>query len=160
MKIGIIGMGNIGSTIARKLQAEGHEIRLANSRGPEGVRSVADHIGAKAVDVDDAVKGADAIILAIPLPAMARLPKGVLDAVPADVPVVDTSNYYPGLRDPQIPEIETGCRKVSGCRSNSAVQSSKPSITSKMGSSRVSGRAFIEASHNRRMIKSSADCTC
>lgn len=29
-------------------------------------------------------------------------------SVPQDVPVVDTGNYYPGLRDPQISEIDAG----------------------------------------------------
>ena len=32
----------------------------------------------------------------------------MFDTVPQDVPVVDTGNYYPGLRDPQIPEIDAG----------------------------------------------------
>jgi predicted dinucleotide-binding enzyme len=108
MEIGIIGIGSIGGTIARKLKAAGHEIRVAHSRGPEGVRGFADEIGATAVDVNGAVEGADVIILAIPLPAMAKLPAGLFEAVPLDAPIVDTSNYYPGLRDPRIPEIDEG----------------------------------------------------
>lgn len=108
MKIGIIGIGNIGGTIARKLKAAGHEIRVANSRGPESVRRFADEIGATAVDVNGAVAGVDVIILSIPLRAIAELPNGLLKALPEDVPVVDTSNYYPGMRDPRIPEIEEG----------------------------------------------------
>ena len=32
MKVGIIGTGNIGGTIARKLKAAGHDVRIANSR--------------------------------------------------------------------------------------------------------------------------------
>jgi predicted dinucleotide-binding enzyme len=108
MNIGIIGTGSIGGTIARQLAAAGHKIRVANSRGPDSVRSFADEIGATAVDVNDAVKGADVIILAVPLPAMAQLPSGLFDALPADVSIVDTSNYYPDLRDPRIPEIDSG----------------------------------------------------
>jgi predicted dinucleotide-binding enzyme len=108
MKIGIIGIGNIGGTIARKLKAAGHEIRVANSRGPESVRRFADEIGATAADVNGAVDGVDVIFLSIPLPAVAELPNGLLKAVPEKVPVVDTSNYYPGMRDPRIPEIDEG----------------------------------------------------
>ena len=108
MKIGIIGIGNIGGTIARKLKAAGHEIRVANSRGAESVRRFADEIGATAADVNGAVDGVDVIFLSIPLPAIAELPNGLLKAVPEDVPVVDTSNYYPGMRDPRIPEIDEG----------------------------------------------------
>jgi 8-hydroxy-5-deazaflavin:NADPH oxidoreductase len=46
MKIGIIGTGNIGGTLARKLSAAGHDVRVANSRGLEGVRAFANEIGA------------------------------------------------------------------------------------------------------------------
>ncbi|APA84981.1 NAD(P)-binding domain-containing protein [Paraburkholderia sprentiae WSM5005] len=108
MRIGIIGTGHIGGTIARKLKAVGHDIRVANSRGVQSVRSFAAEIGATAVDVSGAVRDVDAIIVAIPLPAMALLPKELFDSVPADVPIVDTSNYYPGMRDESIPEIEDG----------------------------------------------------
>lgn len=108
MKIEIIGTGNVGGTIARKLKAAGHEVRVANSRGPESVLRFADEIGATATDVNGAIADADVIFLSIPLPAMAELPKGLLKAVPEDVPVVDTSNYYPGMRDPRIPEIDEG----------------------------------------------------
>jgi predicted dinucleotide-binding enzyme len=108
MKVGIIGIGNIGGTIARKLKAAGHEIRVANSRGPESVRRFADEIGATAADVNRAVADVDVIFLSIPLPAMRELPKGLFQEVPQRVPIVDTSNYYPGMRDPRIPEIDQG----------------------------------------------------
>ncbi len=108
MKIGIIGTGNIGGTLARKLSAAGHDVRIANSRGLEGVRAFANEIGATAVDTRGAVKGVDVVVISIPFPAVAELPKDLFDTVPQDVPVVDTGNYYPGLRDPQIPEIDAG----------------------------------------------------
>ena len=34
--------------------------------------------------------------------------KDLFAGVAADVPVIDTSNYYPILRDGRIPELETG----------------------------------------------------
>jgi 8-hydroxy-5-deazaflavin:NADPH oxidoreductase len=108
MKIGVIGTGNIGGTLARKLSAAGHDVRVANSRGLEGVKAFAAEIGATAADTRGAVEGADLIVISIPFPAVAELTKGLFDTVPQDVPVVDTGNYYPGLRDPQIPEIDAG----------------------------------------------------
>ncbi|EOH6276881.1 NADPH-dependent F420 reductase [Burkholderia cenocepacia] len=108
MEIGIIGTGNIGGTLARRLKAAGHKVRVANSRGPVAVEKFAIEIGATATDVKGAIAGADAIILAIPLPAMAGLPADLFDSVRSHVPVVDTSNYYPGLRDPRIAEIDEG----------------------------------------------------
>ena len=108
MKIGIIGVGMIGGVLARKLVAAGHEVRVANSKGVEGVRAIADEIGAEAVDVHGAVEGVDLIIISIPFPAVANLPKDLLRDVPPAVPVIDTGNYYPGLRDPQIAEVDAG----------------------------------------------------
>jgi 5,10-methylene-tetrahydrofolate dehydrogenase/methenyl tetrahydrofolate cyclohydrolase len=49
MKVGIIGTRNIGGIIARKLKAAGHDVRVANSRGIEGVRAFANEIAASAV---------------------------------------------------------------------------------------------------------------
>ena len=108
MKIGVIGTGNIGGTVARKLSAAGHDVRVANSKGLEGVRGFANEISATAVDTRGAVKGVDLVVISIPFPAVAELPRDLFDMVPQHVPVVDTGNYYPGLRDPQIPEVDTG----------------------------------------------------
>lgn len=108
MKIGIIGVGNIGGTLARKLVSAGHEVWAANSKDADDVRPIAGEMGAIAADARGAVSGADLIILSIPLPALEKLPKNLFEGVPARVPVVDTSNYYPGMRDPQIAELDTG----------------------------------------------------
>lgn len=108
MKIGIIGVGAIGSTLARKLAGGGHEVRVANSRGREAVKPFADEIGATPADASGAATGADMVIISIPFPVAAELPDDLLDSVEPGVPVVDTGNYYPGLRDPQIAEIEEG----------------------------------------------------
>src|SRR4051812_37239403 len=108
MKIGVIGTGNIGATLARKLSAAGHRVRVANSRGVEGVKAFADEIGATAADSRGVVEGADLIVISIPFAAVAELPKDLFDTVPRDVPVIDTGNYYPGLRDPHISEIDAG----------------------------------------------------
>jgi predicted dinucleotide-binding enzyme len=108
MKIGIIGVGNIGGTLARKFSAAGHDVTVANSKGVASVQSFADEIGATAADTRGAVEGADLIVLSIPFPAIAKLPEDLFTNVPQSVPVVDTGNYYPGLRDPQIADIDQG----------------------------------------------------
>ncbi|RHW26349.1 3-hydroxyisobutyrate dehydrogenase [Nocardioides immobilis] len=108
MRIGIVGVGHIGSSLARKYAAAGHEVRVANSKGADGVRAFADEVGAIAADARGAVEVADVIILSIPFPAISKLPPDLFDGVPERVPVIDTGNYYPGLRDPNIPEIDAG----------------------------------------------------
>ncbi|CDM63110.1 MULTISPECIES: NADPH-dependent F420 reductase [Rhizobium] len=108
MKIGIIGIGNIGGTLARKLASAGHEVRVANSKGADAVQPFAEEIGATAADTNGAIAGADLVIISIPLPAIEKLSKDHFSDLPASVPVVDTSNYYPGLRDPQITDLDAG----------------------------------------------------
>ena len=49
MNIGIIGAGMIGETLARRLAQLGHQIAIANSRGPETLRGLASEVGATAV---------------------------------------------------------------------------------------------------------------
>jgi predicted dinucleotide-binding enzyme len=105
-KIGIIGAGNIGATLARKLAAIGHEVKLANSKGPDTIRAHARDIGATAVSKEEAVQGVAVIVLAIPFGRYPDL-TGLLIDVPADVAVLDTSNYYP-FRDGTIAEVDGG----------------------------------------------------
>lgn len=94
MKIGIIGTGKIGASLVRKLSAAGHDVKVANSRGPQGVPADLLADGARAVSVEQAVQDVETVILSVPLgvlPALAPL----LSVLPEDVTIVDTSNYYP-----------------------------------------------------------------
>jgi 8-hydroxy-5-deazaflavin:NADPH oxidoreductase len=107
MKIGIIGAGMIGGTLARRLVALGHEVALANSRGLDTLRGFAAKIGAKAVTVTEAATSGEIVIIAIPQRAVMDLPKDLFAGVSNDVIVVDTCNYYP-VRDDRIAAIEEG----------------------------------------------------
>jgi len=106
MKIGIIGAGNIGGTLARKFVAAGHMVKLAGAKGPEEVREQAEKIGATPVASTDAVKNVDVIILSIPFASISDV-STLFAEVPATVCVVDTSNYYP-MRDQKIADVEQG----------------------------------------------------
>lgn len=108
MKIGIVGIGEIGGTIARRWRERGHSVRVANSRGPEAVKQFADEIGAGAADICGAAEGADVVLLSIPFPAVAKLPNDLFNRAARGVVIVDTGNYYPDVRDPRIPEIDAG----------------------------------------------------
>ncbi|MDU0311051.1 NADPH-dependent F420 reductase [Rhizobium sp. 10PS4] len=106
MKIGIIGAGNIGANLARILVKAGHDVKLANSKGPETLKDIVDGTTIAAVARDEAVKDVEVVILSVPF---ARNPElaPVLAEVPAGVIVVDTSNYYP-MRDGRIAEVDEG----------------------------------------------------
>jgi 8-hydroxy-5-deazaflavin:NADPH oxidoreductase len=108
MKIGIIGGGQIGGTLARHFAELGHDVSIANSRGPETLAAFAQEIGAKPVTVQQAARSGDVVIVAIPVKSVTQLPAKLFDGVPSDVVVVDTGNYYPQQRDGRIEPIENG----------------------------------------------------
>ena len=108
MNIGIIGAGHIGSALAVRLTSLGHSVYIANSRGPETLTDLAQKTGAIPVTAREAARHGEIIVVTIPLKNIPDLPKDLFEGVPADVPVIDTSNYYPLLRDGQLPDLESG----------------------------------------------------
>jgi hypothetical protein len=108
MKIGIIGAGQIGAALTRRLTGLGHQVSVANSRGPETLAGLAKETGAKAVTPAEAARAGEVVVVTIPEGKVGNLPKSLFDGVPASVVVVDTGNYYPRQRDGRIEEIEAG----------------------------------------------------
>ncbi|MCX4765103.1 NAD(P)-binding domain-containing protein [Streptomyces sp. NBC_01275] len=106
MKIGIIGAGNIGGNLTRRLTAVGHDVSVANSRGPQTLKDLAEETGATPVTVEEAARGAEVVVITVPTKAVPNLPGGILDGAADDVAVIDTNNYYPQQRDGRIAEIE------------------------------------------------------
>jgi predicted dinucleotide-binding enzyme len=101
MRIGIIGSGNIGGTLTRRLSELGHEVSVANTRGPESLAGLAAETGATPATPEDAIRDAELVVLAVPLRAVPELPS--LDGKL----VLDANNYYPS-RDGQIAAIDDG----------------------------------------------------
>jgi predicted dinucleotide-binding enzyme len=108
MKIGIIGAGNIGGALARRFRAAGHEVAIANSRGPQSLADLARETGATAVSVRDAARGRDVVVVTIPMNHVGELPRDLFADAPRDLVVIDTNNYYPRHRDGRIAGIEDG----------------------------------------------------
>ena len=105
MDIGIIGAGQIGGTLARQLTALGHQVSIANSRGPASLAALAAETGASAATVEQTAGARDVVIIAIPENAVPQLPRDLLAA--SSAVVVDTGNYYPS-RDGHIAEVDGG----------------------------------------------------
>lgn len=101
--IGFIGSGNIGSTLARLFIAEGHDVVLSNSRGPDTLGDLVDDLGehARAGNATDAAQAGDIVVVTIPLKAYRAVP---VDPLAGKV-VIDTINYYPD-RDGHIAELD------------------------------------------------------
>jgi hypothetical protein len=104
MRIGFVGAGNIGSTLARLAVKRGHDVVVSNSRGGDTLRDLVAELGdhARPASSDQAVRDIDLVVVAIPL-------KDYL-AVPAPAPgtvVVDTNNYSPA-RDGKLSDLDRG----------------------------------------------------
>jgi predicted dinucleotide-binding enzyme len=106
MKIGLVGVGHIGKTLALQLAKAGHDVSVANSKAPENMDPAVLATGARAVTAQQVVQDKEVIILSIPLN---RIPEvaPLFDGVPQQTTVIDTSNYYPA-RDSHIDDIEAG----------------------------------------------------
>lgn len=93
MRIGILGAGNIGATLAQLFVDVGHEVTISNSRGPDTLTELVRGLGsnAHAATVAEAAAFGDVVIEAIPFGRYADL----LAAQLAGKIVVTASNYYP-----------------------------------------------------------------
>jgi NADP oxidoreductase coenzyme F420-dependent len=129
-KIGIIGAGQIGGTLTRRLTLLGHKVFVANSRGPETLRDLTAETGATAVSVREAVRDVDLVVVTIPEKSIPSLPAGLFADTDERVVVVDTGNYYPQHRDGRIEAIEAGTPEVAGSSNSWAGPSSRRSTTS------------------------------
>ncbi|WJX99805.1 NAD(P)-binding domain-containing protein [Curtobacterium sp. 458] len=101
--IGIIGAGNIGSQLARLAVQHGHEVVIANSRGPETLSDLVDELGpsARAATRDEAAAAGEIVVVTTPLAAIDTIP---VEPLVGKV-VIDTNNYYP-QRDGQIAALD------------------------------------------------------
>ena len=94
MRIGIIGAGMIGSTLAKLWADADHEI-VISSRHPDRLQSLAQKLGphASAGTPDEAAKFGDAILLTIPLKAVPGVARDLEPLLRGKV-VLDTGNAY------------------------------------------------------------------
>jgi len=61
MNIGLIGPGEIGAVIVKKLRDAGYPVKMANSKGPDSLRKLAAETGAKPVSVEEVVQDKNAL---------------------------------------------------------------------------------------------------
>ena len=107
MHIGVIGTGDIGAVIVRKLRAAGYPVKMANTRGPESLKDLASNTGAIPGSVEEVVQEVDIHFIVVPQKAIPELPKGLLNKARKETIVIDVGNYYP-FRDGRIDELENG----------------------------------------------------
>ena len=94
MNIGILGAGNIGSSAAKLFAAAGHDVRIANSRGPQSLAGLVADLGenVRAATPEDAVAFGDVVLIAVP---WSHKEDAIPDAGPYDDKIViDAMNPY------------------------------------------------------------------
>lgn len=101
MKIGIIGAGFVGRTVAKLAISAGHQVMLSNSRGPQTLFSLKPMIGCEIGTAGEAALFGDVVVIAVPLSALGQLPVAEI----AGKAVLDAVNYYPE-RDGHIAELD------------------------------------------------------
>jgi 8-hydroxy-5-deazaflavin:NADPH oxidoreductase len=109
--LGLIGAGHIGSQVARLAVANGYDVVLSNSRGPETLAGLVAELGprARAATTLEAAKSGDIVVVTIPLKAIHAVP---VEPLTGKI-VVDTNNYYPS-RDGHIRELDEEKTTTSG----------------------------------------------
>ncbi|GAB3904533.1 NADPH-dependent F420 reductase [Kibdelosporangium lantanae] len=101
MKIGIVGAGHIGSTVATLFVQAGHKVEISNSQGPESLSAVVAKLDGKvkAVTVEQAAKFGDVVLFAIPFGAYKDL--GSLPL--AGKILIDATNAFSKTHDAKAP---------------------------------------------------------
>jgi 8-hydroxy-5-deazaflavin:NADPH oxidoreductase len=102
--MGLIGAGHIGSQLARLAVAQGYNVVVSNSRGPETLKALVTELGdkARAGTPFDAAKAGDIVVVTVPLKNYRTVP---VEPLIGKI-VIDTNNYYPE-RDGHIPELDS-----------------------------------------------------
>jgi 8-hydroxy-5-deazaflavin:NADPH oxidoreductase len=103
-RIGIIGAGRIGRSLAVRFTRAGHEVMVSNSRGPETLHHVASTIDGdiRAGTVAEAAAFGTIVAIAVPVQAMTSLPPDPF----RNRIVIDVTNYYPEPGD-RVPALDT-----------------------------------------------------
>ena len=154
MNIGVIGTGDIGAVIVKKLRDAGYPVKMANSKGPDSLRELAAKTGAIPVSVEEVVQDVDILFLVLPQKAFPVLPKGLLSKGKKETIVIDVGNYY-SWRDGRIDEIESGLTDSAWVEK----QIGRPvvKVLNSIGSKSLAGAGRLHGSRDRVALPISGD---
>src|SRR6202171_4293723 len=103
MQIGILGAGQVGLAVGRRLTGAGHHVKLSSARGPDALTPVAQGIGAEAVSMTEAASS-ELVLLALPWLAV----PDVLDPLPdwQGRILVDATNPFVSFNPLQLADLQ------------------------------------------------------
>jgi 8-hydroxy-5-deazaflavin:NADPH oxidoreductase len=112
LRLGIVGAGKLGTTLARAAVAAGYDVAISGS-GPAGDIALAVDVlapGARAATTDEVVRHADVIVLAVPTHRFRELPRDLF----AGKILVDAMNYWEPVDgdDPELAAAPEGSSMI------------------------------------------------
>lgn len=152
--LGIIGAGHIGSQVARVAIANGYDVVIANSRGPETLADLVAELGpnARAATAEDAAAAADVAVVTVPLRAIDDLPAEQL----AGKIVLDTNNYY-FERDGHIEALDKGETTTSELVQRALPNSKIAKAFNHIFASEITSDGTPAGTPNRRALATAGD---
>lgn len=109
-RVAVLGVGRVGSAVARAAIAAGYRVTVSASGDPDSIRLLTEIVipGAEPMAAADAVRAADLVVLAVPLHKYRSLPAAAL----AGKTVIDAMNYWAPV-DGAITEFDEDDRSTS-----------------------------------------------
>uniref|UniRef100_A0A942T0A1 NAD(P)-binding domain-containing protein n=1 Tax=Neobacillus citreus TaxID=2833578 RepID=A0A942T0A1_9BACI len=152
--IGIIGAGNIGSQLARLAVRTGHQVVIANSRGPETLAGLVEELGdaARAGTREEAATAGDLVVVTTPLAAIETIP---VEPLVGKV-VIDTNNYYPE-RDGHIAELDDESTTTAELLQRHLVGARVVKAFNHIGAADLTGHATPAGTPDRRALVIAGD---
>jgi predicted dinucleotide-binding enzyme len=152
--IGIIGSGNVGSSLARAAIDHGHDVMLSNSQGPGSLAALVTELGplAKAATPEEAAAAGDIAIVAIPLVAVGQVPVEPL----AGKVVIATINYFP-QRFGRVADIDDGTTTAPGILQAHLPASKVVRAFSMLDAADMSGDGYPKGDPKRRALALAGD---
>jgi predicted dinucleotide-binding enzyme len=119
-RLGIVGAGRVGTTIARAAIASGYDVAISGSGAADRIALIVEVLapGARPVSTDEVVRHADIIVLAVPMHRFRELPRDLF----AGKILVDAMNYWEEIDgvDPELATAPAGTSIVVQARFPSA----------------------------------------
>jgi len=112
LRLGIVGAGKLGTTLARAAIAAGYDVAISGSGPADGIALTLDVLapGARAATVDEVVRHADIIVLAVPTHRFRELAGDLF----AGKILVDAMNYWEPVDgdDPELASAVDGTSMI------------------------------------------------
>ena len=110
LRLGIVGAGKLGTTLARAAIAAGYDVAISGSGPADDIALTVDVLapGAVAATTEEAVRHADIIVLAVPMHRFRELPRDLF----AGKLLVDAMNYWEPV-DGDDPELAAAANGTS-----------------------------------------------